>query len=147
METPREDAAAHAKRAGVDHKRCAHPIASGLGKSLPHSSSMPMPEDDEIPEVVEHPIGPELDLHTFRPDEIGSLLPEYFRECRQRGILRVRIVHGKGRGTLRTGVHHLLGALPEVQHFTWPADESSGSWGATWVVLRQTIPEAASNSR
>ena len=96
---------------------------------------MPADADEPIPEVVEHPIGPELDLHTFRPHEIGSLLPEYFAECRKRGILRVRIIHGKGSGALRTGVHQLLGKLPEVQQFIWPTDETSGSWGATWVVL------------
>lgn len=95
-----------------------------------------MEEDESAPEVIEHPIGPELDLHTFRPGEIGSLLPEYFIECRKRGILRVRIIHGKGTGTLRTGVHQLLAKLPEVAQIIWPADETSGSWGATWVVLR-----------
>ena len=97
---------------------------------------MPEADDEAIPELVEHPIGPELDLHTFRPDEISSLLPEYFAECRKRGILRVRIIHGKGSGTLRTGVHQLLAKLPEVQQFIWPADETSGSWGATWVILQ-----------
>jgi DNA-nicking Smr family endonuclease len=92
--------------------------------------------DELIPEVVEHPIGPELDLHTFRPQDIGSLLPEYFSECRRLGILRVRIIHGKGSGALRVGVHQLLEKLPEVEQFIWPADETSGSWGATWVVLK-----------
>jgi len=93
-------------------------------------------DDDMIPDVVEHPVGPELDLHTFRPDEISSLIPEYLAECRKRGIRRVRIIHGKGSGCLRTGVHHLLTTLPEVQQWIWPADETSGSWGATWVVLK-----------
>ncbi|WP_395737502.1 Smr/MutS family protein [Prosthecobacter sp.] len=97
---------------------------------------MPAADDDSIPEVVEHPIGPELDLHTFRPGEISSLLPEYFTECRRRGLLRVRIIHGKGTGSLRIGVHQLLAKLPEVNEFIWPADETSGSWGATWVILK-----------
>lgn len=97
---------------------------------------MPAMDDDAIPDLVEHPIGPELDLHTFRPEEIGSLIPEYFAECRKHGILRVRIIHGKGSGTLRTGVHQLLAKLPEVQQWIWPADETSGAWGATWVVLK-----------
>ncbi len=93
-------------------------------------------DEDAIPELVEHPIGPELDLHTFRPGEISSLLPEYFAECRKRGFLRVRIIHGKGSGTLRSGVHHLLANFPEVQQWIWPADETSGSWGTTWVILK-----------
>lgn len=93
-------------------------------------------DDNAIPELVEHPIGPELDLHTFRPGDIGSLLPEYFAECRKRGIRRVRIIHGKGSGSLRAGVHQLLEKLPEVEQFIWPADKASGSWGATWVMIR-----------
>lgn len=101
-----------------------------------HTRRMSAADDDAIPDLVEHPVGPELDLHTFRPDEIGSLIPEYLAECRKRGILRVRIIHGKGSGTLRTGVHQLLAKLPEVQQWIWPADETSGSWGATWVVLK-----------
>lgn len=112
--------------------------------TAPHFQGMPdAPETQEeengpdwIPEVVEHPIGPELDLHTFRPGEISSLIPEYLAECRKRGILRVRLIHGKGTGTLRTGVHQLLARLPEVRQWIWPADETSGSWGATWVVLK-----------
>ncbi|MCB1086212.1 MAG: Smr/MutS family protein [Verrucomicrobiae bacterium] len=92
-------------------------------------------EDGELPEFVEVPLTEELDLHTFRPSEIGSLLPEYFRECRRRGWLTVRIIHGKGTGTLREGVHRLLDRLPEVVGYR-PGDESSGGWGTTWVSLR-----------
>lgn len=95
-----------------------------------------MPDDDSIPEIIEHPISPELDLHTFRANEIGSLIPEYLSECRQRGIFRVRLIHGKGTGTLRSGVHAILARLPEVQQVIYPADAASGSWGATWVILR-----------
>lgn len=81
------------------------------------------------------PITGELDLHTFRPDEISSLLPEYFAECRRRGIRTVRVIHGKGCGSLREGVHRLLEQLPEVASWTWPAGAQSGGWGATWVYL------------
>ncbi|MEM1082623.1 MAG: Smr/MutS family protein [Verrucomicrobiota bacterium] len=81
------------------------------------------------------PITPELDLHTFRPGEIGELLPEYFAECLAEGIQQVRVVHGKGSGSLREGVHALLRRLPEVVDFQYPAGASSGGWGATWVRL------------
>lgn len=89
--------------------------------------------DEDVP--VPHPITSELDLHTFRPADIGSLLPEYFRECRARGLLEVRVVHGKGTGTLRTTVHSLLDRLPEVASYRL-GDETSGGWGATLVTLR-----------
>ena len=92
--------------------------------------------DAEENEPLEHPINSELDLHTFRPQEVSSLLPEYFRECRQRGIFRVRVIHGKGTGTLREGVHCLLDKMPQVVADYRLGDETSGGWGATWVTLR-----------
>jgi DNA-nicking Smr family endonuclease len=95
-----------------------------------------MIEDEYDDEPVEVPITGELDLHTFRPNEIGSLLPEYFRECRIKGLLSVRVIHGKGSGTLREGVHRLLERLPEVESFRL-GDQTSGSWGATLVRLRE----------
>ncbi len=93
--------------------------------------SDPEPE----PEPVEWPITGDLDLHAFWPNEIGSLLPEYFEECRKRGILTVRVIHGKGTGALREGTHALLEKIPGVASWQWPAGQNSGSWGATWVWL------------
>ena len=85
---------------------------------------------------IEVPITFELDLHTFRPGDIGDLLPEYFRECRERGILEVRIIHGKGTGTMRETVHALLRRRDDVADFRL-GDETSGGWGATLVTLRR----------
>ena len=89
-------------------------------------------EEQEEPIPID--ITSELDLHTFRPNEIGSLIPEYINECRKKGIFEIRIIHGKGTGTLREGVHQLLKTLPEVKSFRL-GDQTSGSWGATLVFL------------
>ena len=91
--------------------------------------------EEEIPDEIELPITGELDLHTFRPGDIGELLPGYFEECRKRGILTVRVIHGKGTGALREGVHRVLEKLPGVASWTWPAAANYGGWGATWVQL------------
>jgi DNA-nicking Smr family endonuclease len=91
------------------------------------------PEDPDEP--VELPIDGTLDLHTFRPGELGSLLPEWIEACRARGILEVRIVHGKGTGALRRAVESLLARLPAVIAFG-PADETAGGRGATLARLR-----------
>lgn len=80
------------------------------------------------------PITGELDLHTFRPADLGELIPAYLDECAARGIHEVRIIHGKGTGTLRTTVHALLRRAPRVKSFRL-GDERSGSWGATLVTL------------
>lgn len=96
--------------------------------------------DPHLDEPVQIPITGELDLHTFRPSEIPDLLPEYFDECIKRSIFTVRVIHGKGTGSLREGVHSLLDRLPQVLSWQHPASATTGSWGATWVYLR---PDAA----
>jgi DNA-nicking Smr family endonuclease len=87
------------------------------------------------------PIDGTLDLHAFDPREVKDLLPEYLRACRERGILEVRIVHGKGRGVMRRTVRALLGRHGDVLSFR-PADEAGGGWGATLVILRPLDMEA-----
>jgi DNA-nicking Smr family endonuclease len=91
------------------------------------------PEAPEDPVAL--PITGELDLHTFRPNEITALLEDYFAECRRRSLLRVRVIHGKGTGTLRATVHAQLRRSPAVQGFA-QGDEHSGGWGATIVTLK-----------
>ena len=85
--------------------------------------------------TTELPVDGVLDLHTFLPREVKELVPEYLAVCRERGILDVRIIHGKGGGALRRQVHAILGRLPDVVSFRL-ADESAGGWGATLVTLR-----------
>ena len=87
-------------------------------------------------EAVVIPVDGVLDLHAFRPRELGELIPAYLDECRDREILSVRIIHGKGTGTLRRTVHAILGRLPEVADFRL-AGEDEGGWGATLVELRR----------
>jgi DNA-nicking Smr family endonuclease len=86
-------------------------------------------------EPVEIPIDGTLDLHYFDPSEVKELIQGYIDECRKRGILHVRIVHGKGRGILRERVHSILRKLGSVESFRL-ADVDAGGWGATIVVLK-----------
>jgi len=97
-----------------------------------------MVEDGEFEgsEPVELPIDGTLDLHTFQPGEVKDLLPDYLNACREKGILEVRVIHGKGTGTLRETVHAILKRLPKVASFRL-AGVDAGSWGATIVRLRQ----------
>jgi dsDNA-specific endonuclease/ATPase MutS2 len=92
-------------------------------------------QDSDSNDLISYPIDGILDLHTFRPNEIHSLIPEYLNECRQKGIMRVRIIHGKGSGHLRKGVQDLLNKLPNVKKIMdAPPDE--GGWGASIVYLQ-----------
>ncbi len=85
-------------------------------------------------EPVELKIDGVLDLHTFLPGEVKYLVPDYLDLCLAKGILEVRIIHGKGTGTMRRIVHAILGRIPEVASFK-TAPENAGGWGATLVTL------------
>jgi dsDNA-specific endonuclease/ATPase MutS2 len=98
------------------------------------STSTRVPEETASDEPVPLPINGVLDLHTFRPAEVKDLVPEYLAECRARDILQVRIIHGKGTGTLRETVHAILRRSPIVRQFAL-GNETAGGWGATVVEL------------
>jgi len=92
-------------------------------------------------EPLEVPIDGVLDLHTFSPKDVPSLVEEYLRVCQEKGILDVRIIHGKGKGVLRRIVHGRLEKDPGVMEFG--LDSGSSGWGATLVRLR---PQHANES-
>ena len=94
------------------------------------------PENSEEP--IEFKISDELDLHTFLPNELGELIPDYIGLCLQRDILRIRIIHGKGIGTLRETVHGLLRKDSRVLRFEL-AGQGEGGWGATIAWLNHTL--------
>lgn len=96
---------------------------------------------DDGDEAVVLPIDGTLDLHTFRPDEVRELLPDYISECLARQIYELRIIHGKGRGILRAHVRKVLARDPRVASLR-NADESAGSFGATLVSLQRPPPTA-----
>jgi len=97
-----------------------------------------MSAEDDQPNLgddpVEIPITGELDLHTFHPRDLKELIPAYLEACRERGLFEVRIIHGKGTGTLRTTVHAILQRSPLVKSYHL-GNETTGSWGATMVAL------------
>jgi DNA-nicking Smr family endonuclease len=84
---------------------------------------------------VQLPIDGVLDLHTFRPKEIGDLVPAYLEACQKAGILEVRVIHGKGIGNLQRSVHAILSRHPAVMRFA-TAGANFGGTGATIVTLR-----------
>lgn len=79
-------------------------------------------------------LGDELDLHTFQPKDCADVVEEYVRAAQEAGMTTVRIIHGKGTGTLRRIVHGVLDRHPAVRTYQL-ADPRSGSWGATRVEL------------
>ena len=80
----------------------------------------------------EIPIEPELDLHTFAPADIRSVVEEYVRAAHEKGLRELRLVHGRGTGTQRAIVQTVLERNPLVAEF-W--DDADSHLGATWCRL------------
>lgn len=91
--------------------------------------------DDCIPDVVELPLEDVLDLHSFPPGEIKSLVADYLQEAYKAGFPEVRIIHGKGIGVQREIVRAVASRHPHVVSVR-QAGEDAGSWGATIVRFR-----------
>lgn len=95
------------------------------------------PGDDVLDgdSIIAVPISDEIDLHTFAPSDVPSLVDEYLSECARLGLRVVRVVHGKGTGTLRRTVHAALARHPLVESYAL-GGPNEGGWGATVVKLK-----------
>jgi dsDNA-specific endonuclease/ATPase MutS2 len=102
-------------------------------------------EDDEDADweaPIEMEIEDSLDLHTFAPRDVKDVVTDYVELAADKGFAEVRIIHGKGQGTLRRIVHAVLEKHPRVASFRL-GGTGAGSWGATIAVLRQAPPGGA----
>lgn len=79
------------------------------------------------------PIEATLDLHTFRPEDVTSVVAEYLTAAAEAGLPDVRLVHGRGIGVQRALVQRELAAHPDVVEF-W--DDPRAHLGATIARLR-----------
>jgi dsDNA-specific endonuclease/ATPase MutS2 len=97
-------------------------------------------KEEELSEndIVALPIDGALDLHLFAPKEIKDLVIDYLHLCREKNILEVRIIHGKGMGVLRKTVHSTLQKLDFIEEFKL-AGHNRGHWGATIVYLKPPV--------
>ena len=81
------------------------------------------------------PIEDSFDLHSFRPQDVASVVEEYLREAGAAGISEVRLIHGKGTGARRAEVRRVLAARTDVLSFR-DAPPERGGFGATIVRLK-----------
>jgi DNA-nicking Smr family endonuclease len=78
------------------------------------------------------PIEGSLDLHTFHPRDVASVVEEYVRAARDAGLREVRLIHGRGKGIQRGIVQSVLEKHPAVVRFY---DASETHLGATIAIL------------
>lgn len=87
------------------------------------------------PEPFVVPIEDAIDLHHFRPAELLDVVDAYLDAAIERGILEVRLIHGRGKGVQRARIQALLADDPRVERFE-EAPPGRGGWGATLAWLR-----------
>jgi dsDNA-specific endonuclease/ATPase MutS2 len=88
-------------------------------------------EDDGKPRAV--PIEDSIDLHSFHPRDVKSVVEEYVNAAHRAGLREVRLIHGRGRGVQRGIVQAALEKHPLVEHFD---DGPDSHLGATIARLR-----------
>ena len=79
------------------------------------------------------PIEGSIDLHTFEPRDVASVVEEYVTAAHEAGFREVRLIHGRGKGVQRGIVQQALDRHPLVAEF-WDAPETH--LGATVALLR-----------
>ena len=79
------------------------------------------------------PIEGSLDLHSFAPRDIPSVVEEYINEAHAAGLREVRLIHGRGQGVQRGIVQQVLERHPLVLEFL---DDTASHLGATIAVLK-----------
>jgi DNA-nicking Smr family endonuclease len=92
---------------------------------------MATPSDDPHP----IPIEASIDLHTFAPRDIPSVVEEYVIAAHEAGLREVRLIHGRGRGVQRGIVQAALDKHPLVEEFH---DAAESHLGATVAVIRRS---------
>ncbi len=81
-------------------------------------------------------ISPEINLIGMTRDEALSALDKYMDDAAIAHLEKVRIIHGRGTGTLRDAVASYLRRDPRVDHYeTAPYNE--GGYGATVAVMKK----------
>jgi DNA-nicking Smr family endonuclease len=80
------------------------------------------------------PIEDSLDLHSFLPRDVPSVVSEYLDAVRSR-FHEVRLIHGRGIGVQREIVRTLLARRDDVERY-FDAPEDRGGRGATVIVFR-----------
>jgi DNA mismatch repair protein MutS2 len=126
----------------IDDRGMADVAAGALRLRVPATQLRPAPESSEPPIRSDRPVirgsassvPLQLDIRGARADEALEVLDRYLNDAAVAGVGRLRIIHGKGTGALRTAIRAALTGHPLVRAQE-PAGPSEGGDGATIVTL------------
>jgi len=112
-------------------------VLGAAGRQLDPEEASEETHDEDLEHselAVELPIEDVIDLHSFPPNEVPSVVNDYLVAAHARGVCEVRLIHGRGIGVQRERVRSLLSRHPLVEEYhDAPADR--GGWGATIAAL------------
>ena len=96
--------------------------------------------DEPFSDPVRVPVEDSLDLHSFSPRDIPSVVESYIKAACEAGFREVRLIHGRGKGVQKEVVRRVLSQHPRVAEFR-EAPPGRGGWGATIVWLAPSRPD------
>lgn len=100
-------------------------------------------KEEPFPEDVVLPVEDTLDLHSFLPGDVRSVVRSFLEAAVEAGFRQVRIIHGKGIGVQREIVRSVLKRHPAVVSVR-NGGTGGGEWGATVADL--DLPDECSES-
>ncbi len=99
----------------------------------------PLRKPEPAERAVEHPsvraVSPSIDVRGQTVDEAIPKIDHYLDEAALTGLSSVTVIHGKGTGALRRGVHEFLATHPHVGAFRL-GERGEGNSGVTIVDLK-----------
>jgi dsDNA-specific endonuclease/ATPase MutS2 len=114
-------------------------VLSASGRKVDPEDDSKLLDDEDIEKselAVELPIEDVIDLHSFPPRDVPTVVQDYLEAAHAHGFREVRLIHGRGIGVQRERVRSVLSEHPLVEGFRdAPADR--GGWGATIASLRR----------
>ena len=80
-------------------------------------------------------ISPEINVIGLNVEEANQVIDKYLDDAKLAKLETVRVVHGKGTGKLRNGIHSFLKKHPHVESFRM-GNFGEGEMGVTVVTLK-----------
>ena len=104
-------------------------------KNTPKQKNLPKADYSSRKEFKAKSISSEINVIGQNVDEACIEIDKYLDNCYLSGLATIRIVHGKGTGALRAGIHKFLKSNPHVKSFR-VGTFGEGEMGVTIVELK-----------
>ena len=106
-----------------------------MKNSKPHSSEFSKVSFSKNSKYKSQNVSTEINVIGLNVDEATFLIDKYIDDCAIAKLSQIRIVHGKGTGKLRQGIHTFLKSNPHVKSFRL-GTFGEGEMGVTVVDLK-----------